>query len=145
MRVEQSVIIHQPRDLVFAYVSDGSNIPTWKKGLVEVQRITPDPTGVGTIDVHVSEFMGRKDEVEHEITAYELNHYVEFRTVSGPFPSSGIFTFADDDVGTRVTVISEAEPSGIYRLLAPLMVWIAKKQLKRDLNFLKEALEGESE
>lgn len=132
MRVEHSVIIHQTRDVIFGYVSDGRNIPSWKKGLIEVRRITPGPAGVGTIDVHVSEFMGRRDEVKHEITAFEENHLVEFRTVSGPFPSTGRFIFVDNEKGTRVTVISEAEPSGIYRLLAPIMVWIAKRQLKRD-------------
>lgn len=60
MRIEQSVIIHRPRDLVFAYVSDANNIPAWKKDLIEVRRITPGFIGVGTIDIHVSEFMGAK-------------------------------------------------------------------------------------
>ena len=72
-----------------------------------------------------------------------LNEYVEFSTVSGPFPSSGKFTFVDVEAGTQVIVISEAEPSGIYRFLAPIMVWITKRQLKRDSNLLREALEGE--
>ena len=103
----------------------------------------PGPTGEGTIDIHVSEFMGRKDEAEHKITAYVLNEIVEDSTVSGPFPSSGKFTFVDVEAGTQVTVISEAEPSGIYRFLAPIIVWIAKRQLKRDSNLLREALEGE--
>jgi uncharacterized protein YndB with AHSA1/START domain len=145
MRVEQSVIIHQPREQVFAYVSDAENIPTWKKGLVEVRRITPGPTGVGTIDVHVSEFLGRKDEVRHEFTAYEVNRSVEFKVASDPFPSTGKFTFEDSDSGTLVTVRSEAEPTGVYRLLAPVLVWIAKRQLVFDLNYLKQALEGEKE
>ena len=144
LRLEHSVVIDRPRELVFAFVTNTENVPKWKKRLVEVRPITSGPVGVGTTETHVSRFMGRRFEVDHEITEYDSGHKVRFRTTSGPFPSEGQFMLQDVEGGTRLTIVSEAEPHGMFRLLAPVLRWVAKRRLERDLALLKSVLEGAS-
>jgi uncharacterized membrane protein len=145
--VEEQITINRPVSQVFSFVTDHTRIPLWKKGLVEVRRTTPGPVGVGTIDIHVSEFLGRRDEVAHELVAFDPPHRVAYRTVSGPFPGRGHFSFVSVPGGaaesgiTQVTLHSEGEPGGVYRLLGPLLAAISRSQLRRDLRNLKTILE----
>lgn len=145
--VEEHININRPAEQVFSFVTDHERIPQWKKGLVEVRRTTAGPVGVGTLDIHVSEFMGRRDEVAHELVAFEPPHRVAYRTVSGPFPGRGYFTFIPLPEGegesgiTQVTLHSEGDPGGIYRILGPVLAAISRRQLRRDLQNLKKLLE----
>jgi uncharacterized protein YndB with AHSA1/START domain len=143
LKLLHQVFIDRPVPEVFDFVSTKTNITRWKKGLVEVRRKTTEPTGVGTVDTHISEFIGTRSEVDHQITQYEPPHLVEFVTLNAPFPSSGYFKFEAEREGTKVTVVSQAEPKGVYKLLAPVMQRIAMQQLKRDLTSLKQILEGQ--
>ncbi len=143
LRVAHSIAIGRPREAVFEFVTNPENVTRWKKGLVAVRRRTPGPSGVGTIDTHVGEILGWRSEVDHEITEYEPNRYMKFKTLDGPFPSRGRFTFEDFNGGTRVSVVSEGSARGIYRVLAPLMAWVAGRRLKRDFSDLKSLLESE--
>jgi hypothetical protein len=94
------------------------------------------------VDTHISEFMGTRSEVDHKIIRYEPPHLIEFVTLNAPFPSSGYFQFKAEQEGTQLTVVSQAEPKGVYKILAPAMQWIAMQQLKRDLSILKKIIEG---
>jgi hypothetical protein len=67
---------------------------------------------------------------------------VKFETLDGPFPSWGRFTFEDFEGGTKVSVVSEGSPRGMYRILAPLMAWVARRRWKRDFSELKSLLES---
>lgn len=142
MRLEHEIFIGLPVESVFEFISDSSNVTQWKKGLVAVRRKTSGPVGVGTIDTHISEFLGQRSEVDHEITTYEPDRLVKFRTLNAPFPSQGYFSFERHGEGTKVTIVSEAEPAGIYRFVAPLVRWIAMRQLVRDGAILKSVLEN---
>ena len=61
IKAEQTVVIDRPIEEVFAYVTDQTNTPYWQAGLVEVQRTTAGPIGVGTKHTFVRNFMGRQD------------------------------------------------------------------------------------
>jgi uncharacterized protein YndB with AHSA1/START domain len=142
MRLFHQIVIDRSVPDVFDFVSTTKNITKWKKGLVEVRRKTAETTGVGTVDTHISEFMGTRSEIDHQITRYEPPHLVEFVTLNAPFPSRGYFHFEAEQDSTKVTVVSQAEPNHIYKYLAPLMQWIAMQQLKRDLSNLKQVMES---
>ena len=49
--------------------------------------------------------------------------------------------FYETDVGTRLEVHAEMKPSGILKLLSPIISGWAKKAMQKDLNAFKECLE----
>jgi uncharacterized protein YndB with AHSA1/START domain len=141
LTVTHSVTIDRPVEVVFDYLADNDNVTRWKKGLVEVRRTSEGPPGVGTTEVHVSEFLGRRSEVGHEITEYEPGRLMAFKTTSGPFPATGRFILDGAGGGTRLTIETEGEAHGVYALLGPLLAWLSKRQLQRDFGLLKARLE----
>jgi len=46
--IEASVVINQPIDKVFAYVTDSGSWPQWEDGLLKVEQTSKGPMGVGT-------------------------------------------------------------------------------------------------
>ncbi len=141
LRFEHSVVIDRPRRLVFDFVTDPEHVKKWKKGLVEIRRISPGPVGTGTTEIHVGQFLGRPLEVKRELTEYEPDRKVHYRTTSGLFPAEGQLTFEDVEGGTRLTVVSEAKPRGLFRVLLPILRWVGKRRLKGDFAALKSLLE----
>jgi hypothetical protein len=129
--------------LVFDFVTDPEHVKKWKKGLVEIRRISSGPVGASTTEIHVGEFMGRRLEVSREITEYERDRKVRYRTTSGLFPAEGQLTFEDVEGGARLTVVSEAKPRGLFRVLVPTLQWVGKRKLKRDFAALKSVLEAD--
>ena len=141
IKLEHNVVINRPIEEVFAYVTDIENAPKWKSRLLEVRRISKGPVGAGTREIHVGKFLGRIFETIVEITDYEPNRKVGFKTTSGPLSAKGEFTFESVEGGTRVTLVAGREPSGFLKLIGPIVAHIAQRQLETDLAKLKELLE----
>jgi uncharacterized membrane protein len=85
-RFRQSVVINQPVERVFAFVSDFENDPLWS-GVAEVRRIAPDPLGAGTTFQLRQRFLGRRLDVVLEVIRYEPNRVITVKTTSGRFVS----------------------------------------------------------
>jgi len=60
IKAERTVVIDRPIEEVFAFVTDQTNTPRWQAGLVELERTTPGPIGVGTKHKGARVFMGRR-------------------------------------------------------------------------------------
>ena len=58
-----SIDIPQPREDVFAYLSDFSTTREWDPGVVEAERLNGQAVGEGTEFRLVAEFLGRKNEL----------------------------------------------------------------------------------
>jgi uncharacterized membrane protein len=85
-KVEHNVVINQPIEKVFAYVSDARNNPKWQTGILD-SKVTPDgPPRVGARVTDVRTFIGKKIEATSEITELEPNKRLGLKSVSGPFP-----------------------------------------------------------
>ena len=68
-KVEQSIVINQPIEKVFAYVTDPRNNPKWQPDILD-SRVSPDePTHVGTRVTDVRNLLGRKLELTTEVTS----------------------------------------------------------------------------
>lgn len=74
----------------------------WQAGLVEVQRLTDGPPGIGTRHAVVRTFLGRRMEVTNEYVAYEPGKLVTFKSISGP-PLEASYFFEPAGTGTRIT------------------------------------------
>ena len=68
-RFNQSVVINQPVERVFAFVSDFENDPPWS-GVTGVRRTSAGPLGVGTTFQLTRRLLGRCLDVILEVTRY---------------------------------------------------------------------------
>ena len=85
LRIEKSVVINQPVEKVFEYVSNTENDPLWQ-GQIQEAKVTSDgPFGVGSTTAQTAHFMGRGIETTGEITEYEQNRMWSWKSTSGPF------------------------------------------------------------
>ena len=143
IKAEQTIVIDRPVDEVFAFVTDQTNTPRWQAGLVELERTTEGPIGVGTKHKGARNFMGRRMELANEYTVYEPGKLVTFRTTSGPALVAS-YLFESVPGGTRLTSRVEMQGAGLYGLLEPVICAGLRREMKAALPALKALLESPS-
>ena len=142
MRVEESVEIDRPVEEVFTYVSDVANYPQWMAHVLEVRKQCPGRPEQGAGFVVAIKSVGRRFETPYERTSYEAGRRYTDRAVGGPIPDQRWHSaFEEVPAGTRFTRAVDVESRGVLRLLEPLQKRAAGRQLKKDLQTLKEIVE----
>jgi uncharacterized membrane protein len=143
MRVEESVEIDRPLQEVFTYVSEVRNYPEWMAHVLEVLKDTPGPPRQSDRFVVAIKSVGRRFETPYERTSYEGTRRYTDRAVGGPIPNQRWHSiFQEVPGGTRLTRAVDAEPSGLLKLLELLQKRAAERQLRKDLQTLKDVLEA---
>lgn len=142
--VEHSVVINQPIEKVFAYVSDVRNNPKWQTGILD-SKVTPDgPARVGTQVTDVRTFIGKKIDAVSEITELEPNKRMGLKSVSGPFPFTASLTLDPAAAATKLTFHIEMEAKGAFKLAEGLVGSGLNKDVESSLHKLKEVLESQA-
>ena len=144
MHFEYTIVINQPVEKVFSYVSNPVNLPEWQGPPVEIrdlQQTTPSQLREGDRFTTVLQFLGRRYETPTEVSAYEPNRRLSYRGTGGPVPTQITFIFEEMPGGTRFTHSQEVEPGSFFGLAASLFEIEAKRQLRNDLETLKDLLE----
>ncbi len=95
---------------------DGENAGKWRSGVLDAQRVSG--TGVGVVYRQgVKGPGGRRIAADYEVTDYEPNRRLAFKTIAGPVRPNGDFAFEETSEGTRVTLSLDAALTGIKKLL----------------------------
>jgi hypothetical protein len=144
MKIEHSVVIEQPIEKVFAYLADAEKNPIWQAGVLEVEKITEGDIGQGTMIREVRKFLGQRIDATYEITEYKLNSKLTSKTTSGPIPVTLSTTFETVEGGTRVSIVSEGETGGFFKLAEPIVSRTFVRLLEADFESLKVILEAEA-
>jgi uncharacterized membrane protein len=143
MRVEASVEINQPLHEVFNYVSDVGNYTEWMAHALAVSKEIPGPPQQGDRFVVAIKSVGRRFETPYERIAYEANQRYTDRAVGGPIPDQRWHSdFEQVADGTRLKRAVDVESGGVLKLLQPLQKRSAERQLRKDLQTLKDVLEA---
>jgi uncharacterized protein YndB with AHSA1/START domain len=145
MHLEYTIVINQPVEKVFDYVSNPANLPEWQGPPTEIrdlQQSTPGELREGDRFTTVLEFLGRRYETPTEVSAYEPNRRLSYRGTGGPVPTEITFIFEEVAGGTRFTHSQEVEPGGFFGLAESLFEMEAKQQLRNDLQTLQNLLEA---
>jgi len=143
MRVEESIEINRPLEEVFNYVSDVANFPEWTAHTLEVRKDTVGPPQQGDRFTLAIKSVGRRFETPYERTSYEPNRRYIDRAVGGPIPNQQWeYTFEEIPGGTSLKRAVEAEPGGLLKLVEPLQKRAVTRQLRTDLQTLKDLLEA---
>lgn len=141
MEIEQSIIIHRPVTQVFSFVSNPENTKSWQPEVIEHKMLSDGPMGLGSKMRHVSKFMGRRIEVNIDITEFVPNRKIAFQVVSGTLPYTICYVFGPDGNGTRFTYSAVMPNNFLLKLMQPLMMPNAKRVIDKDITRLKALLE----
>ena len=136
--------VMRPLEEVFAYVSDFRNNPKWQDGLEETKQSPDGPTAVGTKVTEVRMFLGQRMESVLDVTEFEPNKRLSFKSVGGPIQFKSVQTFESIPGGTRSTMVFEAEPGGFFKLAEPMVASGMRKNIADSTAKLKATLEAKT-
>jgi uncharacterized membrane protein len=141
---EHEVIISQPVDVVFAYISNPENNQHWQADLIESRLASDGPIGVGSVFEEVRRFVGRALEIKttREIIRYVPNEEIHFKsTPSAHFEMDLNYAFQPVEEGTQLTLAYKFDIGGFFATAEPLIEKGVVKSVVTDLDKLKEVLE----
>ena len=142
--IKESVEISRRPEEVFAYLDDLARHGEWQEEVVSA-RVEPEgPTKVGTRATETRRVGGREQTMTYEITERTPPSSFAFRGIDGPIRPIGKGTVESLGGGerSRVTIELEFEGHGIGKLLLPLVLMQARKQVPKNQQRLKERLES---
>ena len=142
IKVEESIVVHRPIEEVFSFVADQTNAPRWQSGLLEVQRTTDGPLGIGTKHTAVRKFMGRRLEAANEYVVYEPNREVTFTGTAGSSDFQHSYLTESTAEGTRLTSRMLMRSKGLFGIAEPLVASNLKREFAANLGELKGLLES---
>jgi ligand-binding SRPBCC domain-containing protein len=146
MHEEESVEINRLPEEVFDYVANRENLPEWSTPILEVRKQTQGPlTEEGARYTTVAKFFGRRVETPFEVTVHDRPRRHTDTSRGGPFSQEYTHIFEEVAGGaTRLTGVSDGDPPrGFFKLAGPLLDLASRRQLRADLETLKDLLEAQ--
>jgi len=143
MKLESSIVINRPAETVWAYVADFEKNTMWNPATVEMRLTSEGPLRKGSTYVWAGQWLGRRMESNCEVTEFEPGRKFAYKIVSGPFPGTASTTLEPAGGGTRVTISSEGEMGGFFKLAEPVVAAMSRRQIEGMLANLKDLVEAE--
>ena len=138
-----SIPIARSVEDVFAYVTDVTNDPAWHTDILEAQKVTEGPVGVGTKwHARFKPSMGIS-EGDMEVVTFEPNRIQVMRGEIGPMHPTLTYLLEPSEGGTKFTRHVQIRVSGMMKVMQPMMAMMVPKQNKGFLANLKRVLEAE--
>jgi len=135
------VVIARPLDEVFAFVSDARNRPSWDDSVGSEELTSPEPIGLGSTVRTRMQSMGRDLEIDWEIVEHDPPIHQRIESTSGPFSTTLVYDLGGTPDGTTVRFSVTGHPSGLLRLMQPLIARSTQRNLDKGFARLKEVLE----
>jgi carbon monoxide dehydrogenase subunit G len=135
------VEIAKPIDDVFAFTSDARNRPQWDESVESEELTSPEPVGVGSTVRTTMRSRGSKRQLDWKITEHDPPTHQTIESTSGPFPTTLEYRLAPSGQGTSVSFSVTGDPSGLMRLLQPLVARTVQANLDSGFPRLKRLLE----
>jgi uncharacterized protein YndB with AHSA1/START domain len=139
--VSVSTTINRPVEDVFRFVEDGNNMPRWDPDLIKATKTSEGPMAVGTtFHLDIKPFMG-ETEGTGSVIAYEPNKLIELEWDMGKLKPHVHHIFTYDGASTTFTRRIQMDPSGVLRLIQPIMRLMIRKRNVQHLATLKRLIE----
>ena len=142
MKITDSVIIDRPIDEVFAYAGDPTKDADWSTAFVEARMTSDGPVGKGSTFVEQLRFLGKRIDIDCELTEYEPEQRVAYALTAGSNTGTHVRTFQSVDGGTQVTFLTEGDSTGLFKIADPMLNKVGTRQLTADLLALKAMIEA---
>jgi hypothetical protein len=142
--ITHSVEIARSPEDVFAYVDELARHGEWQEQIRSVELETDGPTRVGTRATEVRKLGNREQTMTYEITEHDPPRTFAFKGLDGPLRPLGRGTVepVGDGSRSRLTLEFDFESRGLMgKLMRPMALNMAGKQIPKDQQRLKERLE----
>lgn len=136
-----AIEINRPIEEVFAYLADFENIPAWNYAIVETEKTSEGPVGIGATFRQVRSVPSHGEET-FEVTDYRPHQSVTISGTLGPFTGDLRYQLDPIESGTRLTNEVDLQPRGIAGLVGQLAGSRVKDAVAANLNELKRILES---
>lgn len=137
--------LEAPVDQVFAAFTDIEHNAGRVSGIKNVEVLSTGEFRLGTRWRETREIMGRLDDAEMEVTAFEKGRHYTITHYKAGARIDTVFTFTPDGDGTQVSITFALENQGLPPgLLSPVSWAIAgkvKEALSKDLSDMKKSVE----
>ena len=136
---QKTVVINCPAGEVFAFVADGENDPQWRPNVMDIAHLSGSGLGA-RYKQGIKGPGGTRIGADYEITAYEPDKRLAFRALEGPVRTEGEYTLEARGEQTAITLRMNWQPSGMARLLAPVVAMTMEGEVEA-LNNLRSLLD----
>ena len=138
--------INRPIEEVFAFLADGENDKRFSARIVEIEKKTDGPPGVGTVYASTAKDGGIKAKHEFEITEFEPSTKIRWKELSRStlvvVPVGG-YDLAPAAGGTELTFFNELEARNFFgRLIVGMALRSARKGADDFATAIKRAIEA---
>lgn len=141
IRFENEVVIDRPRDEVFGYVSDLRNIPEWNYAVDRTEPIGSVEPAEGAVYRQRRSIPVPREE-ELRIERFDEPDRLIVEGTLGPFDAALDYQFVRVKGGTRVRNQVSLEADGVLRLAQPFARSRVQREVRANLEVLKEILEA---
>jgi uncharacterized membrane protein len=144
LQVTVQTDIDAPADVVFEYIADLSNNPSWQSGVETTTWTSPPPVAVGST---CEQALESGAVVEYVVTALTPGQSITIETQPGPAIQTTVTRTVKvlSESTSRVRVDLTGHPRGWRRLTAPLLPRVVRVAIRSDYRRLKRVLEGTQE
>jgi uncharacterized membrane protein len=143
IEVRISLEIDRPATEVFDFLADMANNPRWQRGMRSCRWTSDGPLRVGSTYDQEASFLGKTITSSFEVTELDPGRKIRIETTSGPMPIDVTRTVEPVRSGSRVAATVRGDPSGLYRVAAPLMRVLVRSSVSRDYRRLKALIESQ--
>jgi uncharacterized protein YndB with AHSA1/START domain len=144
--IESEVDVARPPAEVFRYVTDPSRFGEWQSGVVSAHIEGDGPQAVGSRCIMTRRIGGSDRTSTSEITELSPPRTWTIRGIDGPVRASVTVTVNPRQDGTQahVAIRLDLEGHGMGKLILPMVVREARKEVPESVQKLKTRLEGGS-
>jgi hypothetical protein len=135
------VTVDRPVEDVFLFLTDAANHGRWDSTSIEMEPLQPGPWHEGLEFREVRRIGRRPTEVRSRIARFESGRSMDLESLTGP-TFRGHWRLSAVDGRTRLRWTGELEPSGLARILSPLIQRQFRQTTAANFARLKDVLEG---
>ena len=138
--VTESVSIARSPEDVFDFFTDGRNRPRWDSTVIFDRLTSPEPVGVGSTIHSRMRTMGGESDFHWRVTEFDRPTRMAMVSTAGMLPTSVLFEFSAADEGCRARATIDARPTGMMRIVEPMIRESVRSTLATGLLRAKEIL-----
>ena len=136
-----------PSARVAAYAMDWRHDHEWTQGIRSATLTRPadgqsgdGEFGVGAEVTRTAHFLGKRIDYVLRVEVYDPPAVLDMRSVAGPMPMHITYRFDDHPHGTLASIRVRGDAGAYYRLAGPVMAWMVRRNLGKDLRDLERRL-----
>ena len=132
-------VIRRPAEDVFDFCSDLRSELQWNPKVKYVEKLTEGPVGVGT---RYRAQWANSGPTTVEVVQFDRPRSWKTHTNARGMGIRFQGTVSDAAPGTRYTAYLELQPRRLARLVAPLALWVMRRQDQQNMRRIRQALES---